>query len=110
MECVLNELSLEKQFCSPEDFVQQGLVPLNEVLRDMRFLDAEVLYKKEDFYKTICCPGFTFYNLVFGSSFSRLNDRVRQIKSNLSILNNEPYWDRNPVQDLDAVNYRQNED
>lgn len=110
MECVLNELSLEKQFCSPEDFVQQGLVPLNEVLRDMRFLEAEVLYKKEDFYAAICCPGFTFYNLVFGSSFSRLNDKVRQIKSNLSILNNEPYWDRNPMQDLDAVYYRQNED
>lgn len=98
MDVILNELSLAGQYGDTADFFQRGLVPLTDFLRMVYTepTDNKVsLLKKSDTFNSLITPEISLYQLLF-SSAARLDDRIRQFKSYIAKLQNEPYWDTDP--------------
>ena len=99
MDCILNELSLSGQFKDISDFSENGIKDIVEILRNIRNLGI-TLYKKSDFCGRKVSASMNFYDVII-SRESRTNDVIRKVKSLLSTLQTEPFWDMNGRQDPD---------
>lgn len=98
MDCILNELSLNGQFSTIQNFVESGVKPIVDVMNDMVKCGVALLYKKSTFYSCFVTSDKNFYDVIFGDC-SRQNDEIRRFKNKLARLQNEPYWDSIPKQD-----------
>lgn len=103
MEYILNELSLTGQYCSVDDFVQNGALPLADVLAEINQFGGSLLYKKSDFFQCKALPDKTFYEIIVVGAGARMSDALRKLKSKMAALTNEPYWDTDPKQDETAT-------
>lgn len=97
MEFILNELSLNGQFSDMNDFSENGVRPLSEVLSEIRVLKDIKLLKKSDFNLAKVTATKSFHEIIF-SQETRCNDRMRRMKGILASLENNPFWDENPIQ------------
>jgi len=90
MEILLNELSLNGQFGSVDEFISDGLKPFIKLLFQIDS-SRDVLLKKYDFYDCKVTSTVTLHQL-FKGSYSRTCDEIRKAKSQLSALLDQPYW------------------
>ncbi|EKJ91625.1 hypothetical protein QR305_01884 [Bacteroides finegoldii] len=109
MDCILNELSLNAQYDDIDDFSTYGVKPLSDVLRDVYSLGIGLLYKKSDFYNRRVTSSETFHDIIF-SPVAKVNDYMRQMKSQLAKLRNGPYWDEEIRHDTDKSYFIVRED
>lgn len=98
MDILLNELSLNGQFTSIDNFIDEGLPPIVSILKEVDSSN-DLLYKKRDFYSSMVTPNTNLYDVVVGTH-SRTYDQVRRAKRQLSALMDDPYWEDNPNQSL----------
>lgn len=97
MEFILNELSLCGQFTDVNDFSDNGVKPLSEVLSDIRVLKDAQLLKNREFYQAKVTASQSFHEIIF-SKEARCNDRIKRLKNKLAALTNNPYWEDNSRQ------------
>lgn len=90
MEILINEMSLEGQFGSVDEFISDGLKPFILLLFQIDS-SRDVLLKKYDFYDCKVTSTVTLHQL-FKGSYSRTCDEIRKAKSQLSALLDKPYW------------------
>ncbi len=90
MEILINELSLKGQYNSVDEFVSIALNPLISLLQEFDSSRDEIL-KKYDLYSRFVTPNDTLHD-VFKGSYSRTCDEIRRVKSKLSALLDNPYW------------------
>ena len=94
MDVLINELSLTGQYNTVLEFIETGaLKKFNLLLNEMRYLEAD-LYKNNEFYASLITKDISIYNF-FTAPISREYDEIRKMKSSLSYLFKEPYWENN---------------
>jgi hypothetical protein len=91
MDILINELSLNGQFVTAEDFVNDALPPLIVLLNEIDF-NKDSLYKKYDFYSSLVTETYSIYDILTGS-ISRQYDEIRKFKSQIDRLFDDPYWE-----------------
>ena len=98
IELFLNEISLDGQFSSIEDFSENGVVELLAVLNDQELLSEEtILYKSEVIANAKITPTQTYAEVIYGEE-SKIYDEIRRYKRQLLRLIDEPFWDRQSKQ------------
>jgi hypothetical protein len=99
-EILINELSLTGQFNSVDDFICGGfLAQFVSILNEMKGTNV-LLYKKNNFYESMITKNITIYNILV-ETISRQYDEIRKLKSDLSCLFEDPYWENNQKHSLD---------
>ena len=94
MEILINELSLNGQFESAEQFATKALPHFCSVLKEINS-DKDFLYKKYNMYECLVMTGISFHNILIGKEYRKF-DEIRRSKSLLfkhSMQN--PYWEDN---------------
>ncbi|EKD28587.1 MAG: hypothetical protein ACD_79C00270G0006 [uncultured bacterium] len=94
MEILINELSLDCQFYSEKDFIENGLTPIVPVLKLLNEQNFSLM-KKYDFYETKVTSSKTIYNILTEEDISRSYDIIRKFKSLLTKLFVAPFWQDN---------------
>jgi hypothetical protein len=87
MDILINELSLTGQFDSAEQFVGNALLPLGSVLKEID-TDSNTVYKKQDLWNYHVTSKVTLHNVLV-----QRTDEARRLKSLMSSLLNDPYWE-----------------
>ena len=101
-EVLINELSLSGQFNSAEEFINSGsLTKFNKLLNEMKRSDV-LLYKNTGFYGSLVTKEISVFDL-FAGAVSRQYDEFRKMKSGLSCLFDEPYWEINQKHSHDIM-------
>jgi len=91
MEILINELSLNGQFASADEFITGGaLINFASILKEIKSTDA-MLYKNYDFFKSKITKEMSIYDVLVGP-VSRQFDETRKFKTGLACLQN-PYWE-----------------
>ena len=99
MEILINELSLDGQFSSINDFIEKGLRPFIAVLKDINreANNAHSLHKKQDFWQFKFTSCNTIHDIIKIKNPYE-NEEIRQFKSLLQQkLFSPPYWDAAPM-------------
>ncbi len=91
MDVLINELSLEGQYLTVNEFLSEGLFAFINVLDEISVSDHTLL-KKYDFYSSKITEVKTLHDILLGS-ISREYDQIRKFKSKLAMLFEEPYWE-----------------
>lgn len=99
MDYIINELSLTGQFPDIDTFAENGLKKMVELLKEIRRLGFSTILKKSDLYSVNICANTTLHDLNT-SKASAFSDRWRALRSMLAYMQNDPYWDYNPKQDM----------
>jgi len=92
-EILINELSLNGQFNSVNEFIDGALINFNALLNEIKGPNV-LLYKNHLFYESKITGDTTIYNILVGA-ISRQYDEIRKMKSGLVCLFEEPYWENN---------------
>jgi len=92
-EILINELSLNGQFNSVNEFINGALIKFNALLNEIKGPNV-LLYKNHLFYESKITGDTTIYNILVGT-ISRQYDEIRKMKSGLVYLFEEPYWENN---------------
>lgn len=108
MELLLNELSLEGQYSSVENFVSTALTSTLKVLKELSSF-GQLLLKKQDIYKSKITVHKTFHD-VLKSPLPHQRDEIRKFKNAIVTLTTEPFWDETIKQDADSTYTWNNED
>jgi len=96
MEILINELSLDGQFCSVDDFIGQGLTHFLTVISEINDHSTNVILKKQNFWQSKVTFFETIHDIFVGEK-SRTFDEIRKSKSVLAALIAKPYWDDTPI-------------
>lgn len=102
MQFIINELSLTGQYTSLSDFTEKGVKPMAQLLVAIFKEGNTTVLKKSDLWSFKVTKDQSFNDILY-SQEARINDQLRKFKSIISKLYNEPFWDVNPQQALDAV-------
>ncbi len=94
MEILLNELSLDAQFSSLNEFIEQAAYKSLSFLEKLS--DEDVLIKSRDFYTSKVTPNIAIYDALVGEH-SRNSDIIRKFKTYLSRFLQGPYWENNQL-------------
>jgi len=100
-DILINELSLNGQFNSVYEFIDNALIKFNALLNEIKGANV-LLYKMHNFYESRITENTTIYNILIGA-ISRQYDEVRKMKSNLACLFEEPYWENNQKHSPDIL-------
>jgi len=92
-DILINELSLNGQFNSVNEFIDGALIKFNALLNEIKGPNV-LLYKNHLFYESKITGDTTIYNILVGT-ISRQYDEIRKMKSGLVCLFEEPYWENN---------------
>lgn len=90
MEILLNELSLEGQYISIEDFVSTALTPMLKVLKEIDSL-KQLLLKSDDIFNNFITKEINFGELI-SKPLSIHRDEMRKLKRSIDKLSTEPFW------------------
>ena len=101
MEILINELSLNGQFASDEQFIGNALPPLISLLREVDY-NKDLLLKKHDFFASKITANTTIYDIIVGN-ISRQYDEIRRLKLHLVCLFENPYWEDSQKHSVDCV-------
>ena len=105
MDLILNELSLHGQFLSLDDFCASAK-SLAKILQEIRSCNTNLqneigddlkLYKPTTFNQLQVTPQMKFYELLTSPN-ARLLPEIQRLKSLLTTLQIEPYWDTHSLQ------------
>ena len=91
MEVLINELSLEGQYFSVNNFLSDGLSVFINVLDEIS-ISNNILLKKYDFYSSKITKEKTLHDILVGN-ISREYDQIRKFKRKLAMLFEEPFWE-----------------
>ncbi|MCR4344494.1 MAG: hypothetical protein NUV44_06985 [Candidatus Scalindua sp.] len=91
MDVLINELSLEGQYSTVNEFLSDGLSAFINVLDEISITN-HLLLKKYDFYKTRITKEKILHDILVGN-ISREYDLIRKFKRKLSMLIEGPYWE-----------------
>ena len=108
MEILLNELSLEGQYESVENFVSSALTPMLKVLKELTSY-GQLLLKKEDLYKSKITTKKTLIDLI-KTPLSVQRDEMSRLKSAIMKLTQTPFWENSTKQDANTTYTWKNED
>jgi hypothetical protein len=101
-EVLINELSLSGQFNSIDEFISGGaLFKFNAILNEIKGPDI-LLYKNYDFFKSMITGDATIHDILIGT-ISRQYDEIRKMKTSLSCLFEDPYWENNQKHSPDVI-------
>jgi len=100
-EILINELSLNGQFNSVYEFIEDALIKFNALLNEIKGPNV-LLYKNHLFYESKITGDTTIYNILVGA-ISRQYDEIRKMKSGLVCLFEEPYWENNQKHSPDIL-------
>jgi hypothetical protein len=92
-EILINELSLNGQFNSVNEFIDGALIKFNVLLNEIKGPNV-LLYKNYLFYESRITGDITIHNILVGA-ISRQYDEIRKMKSSLACLFEEPFWESN---------------
>lgn len=99
---IINELSLNGQFLDSRDFWMTGMPPFHRAVKDAISLGMKYMYKKSQFYAMKATPNETLYSLLSAKE-TRIIDEARRYKITLTrAITDEPFWDLDPQQDVNA--------
>lgn len=98
MDILLNELSLNGQFSSIDNFIEEGLPPIQSILKVVD-RSKDLLLKKREFYASLVTPKTTLHEILVGTH-SRTYDQIRRAKRQLSALMDNPYWEDSAKQTM----------
>lgn len=100
MEIILNELSLHDQFSSSENFRETGL---KEILKffQLQKNNCISILKKSDIYSRKVYSGKTMLAIMTSENLGK-SDEIRKLKSDLSKVLFDPFWDVNKVCDSNS--------
>jgi hypothetical protein len=102
MEILLNELSLDKQFSTLDDFIENSLFGFVEIVTF--FIESgNCPMKNYDFYNCKITQIDTFYSLITNKSIYRISDIVRKYKTTLDRINREPFWESNKLHNTELI-------
>ncbi|MBN2829858.1 MAG: hypothetical protein JXR56_06020 [Candidatus Cloacimonetes bacterium] len=90
----MNELSINSQFASVQEFIESCVPPLVSVLNEVD-QTQDLLYKKYEFYAQKVTPEASLYDALIGQ-YSNQRDLIRKFKSQLAALFEDPYWEDSP--------------
>ena len=107
-EILINELSLNGQFASVDEFITGGaLLSFNALLKEIKNTDA-LLYKKYDFYESTITKDISIHDVLAGA-ISRQFDEIRVFKAGLACLFENPYWEESQKHNVNfAYRYKGN--
>ena len=102
MQILFNELSLTGQFSDSDAFVTEGLLPFIGALKEMQGFSMVLLLKKSDAWRSMVTPTATLHSFLTTPPL-RKTDEIRRLKSAISALSKEPFWDFDSKQDPDST-------
>lgn len=91
MDILINELSLDGQYSTVNEFLSKGLSAFINVLDEISVTN-HILLKKYDFYNTKITRDIILYDILKGN-ISREYDQIRKFKRKLAMLFEEPFWE-----------------
>lgn len=100
MEVLLNELSLNRQYSSIEDFLDNGLNIMLPVLKG--FSDDVSICKTYNFYQCEVTNGITIHSILV-ADYSRTIDEIRRYKLFFNKFFQNPYWEDSPNHSLEDI-------
>lgn len=95
MEYILNELSLCGQYKDANHFATEGMKPLLGVIKTLSSFGIKNILKKSTFYDLEIAHGKKLNELFK----VRISPSVLAVRSQLSRMQGEPYWDLNSQQE-----------
>jgi len=98
MQILLNELSLNGQFESVEDFSENAIPKIISVFKDLG--EKDLVYKKYDFFNQNVTAHQNVHQILTGAA-SRTFDEIRRFKVYLFNLFEDPYWEESPKHSFD---------
>jgi len=102
MQILFNECSLIGQFYDSDAFVKKGLLPFIGALKEMQGFSTVLLLKKSDAWSQMVTPDDTLHSFLVKSPL-RKSDEIRRLKSAISTLSKEPFWDFDSKQNPDST-------
>ena len=87
MEILINELSLNGQFLTVQDFVNDGLTPFTATLKELN-TSKDVVLKKQDFWNSQITSINDLHSILVQKS-----DEITRFKSIVSSLIDKPFWE-----------------
>ena len=102
MQILFNELSLTGQFPDSAAFVKKGLLPFIRALKEMQGFSTILLLKKSDAWRQMVTPKATLHSFLVTPPL-RKSDEIRRLKSAISTLSKEPFWDVDSKQTPDST-------
>lgn len=100
MEVLLNELSVNQQYTSIEDFLDNGLNVMLPILKG--FSDEVSICKSYNLYEREVTNGLTLHNILV-ADYSRTIDEIKRYKIFFSKFFQNPYWEDNPYQSKEVI-------
>jgi len=101
MQILFNELSLTGQFPDQDTFVKNGLLSFVAVLKEMQGFST-LLLKRSDVWNNKITPTNTLHSFLINNNY-RKSDEVRRLKSAITGLTKEPFWDFNSKQNPEST-------
>lgn len=96
MEILLNELSLEGQYGSVEEFCEDALLKIVKIFKELKD-DEDLVFKKYEFYSYKVTSELSIHDVLTGP-LSRTYDVLRRLKLFLHSFFKEPYWENDSQQ------------
>ncbi|MCX2429589.1 hypothetical protein [Pedobacter sp. GR22-10] len=94
MELLLNELSFQNQFESFEHFQNTALIELLHFF-NLQKSGVTTLLKKSDIYSKRIYDKKSLHEILISKDREGKSDEIRKLKSQLSAIINDPFWDSN---------------
>ena len=94
MENIINELSLNSQFNSSNEFIENSLPSFLEIFKVCNDFKFDLL-KNYDFYNSKITKDLSLINLLTDKYISRTSDEIKRYKILIDKVTGEPYWETN---------------
>lgn len=103
MDFFSNELSLNNQFLSIEDFIHDALLEYSRIINVLKESNFPI-YKNYNFYNSKISNNITLSEILTTKNHYRIRDEVRKFKIIISEIINAPYWEDYRIH-LETDNY-----
>ena len=108
MEILVNELSLDGQFSSEMDFLENGLRPILYIIKEINDIGNSILlFKKSDLFDAKVSLQFSLRDILKTGKLPPFSE-LTAFKSQLVQLERDPYWDMNPIQTSNSTYFFNN--
>ncbi len=107
MEVLVNELSLNGQYQSIQDFINTSFAKFVEIFQ---ILDKQKIYpyKKYDFYNSKITQTESFQAIFYLKNVAGISDEIRKYRTIADKCLSEPFWEENQQHDSNIVYLHKN--
>jgi hypothetical protein len=106
MEILINELSLNGQFLTVEQFIADVLIKFDAILRECDRNQDVIILQKQDFWNCKVTQTENLYSILKIKSVKK-SDEISRFKLLLGNLKDEQYWENSPKHNVND-NYEYN--